>query len=98
MDASGGTVGQPAIAPGGMQPPPDTSRVGLVMGVTAPLFAVAIIVYIMRMITRVTPGLRLGWDDATITLGVVISHHLLPALRFFTKWHRSSLSRSLLSQ
>jgi hypothetical protein len=54
------------------------------MGVTGPFFVIAVTVYIMRMITRVTPGLRLGWDDATITLGVVIFSPTISCHMFFS--------------
>jgi hypothetical protein len=61
-------------------PPPDTSRVPLVVGVTAPVFALAVIAYLMRMATRVINRLHLGWDDYSITVAVVYPHHELLTL------------------
>ncbi|KAF2421128.1 hypothetical protein EJ08DRAFT_520618 [Tothia fuscella] len=64
------SVGLPIALPPGY--PPDTSRVPISDAITSPIFAITIGLYCVRMITRVTPTIRLGWDDVTITVAVVL--------------------------
>jgi hypothetical protein len=47
------------------------SREGLILGVETTLVILAMIVYILRMYSRIRPTLNLSWDDLFITLGVV---------------------------
>jgi hypothetical protein len=47
------------------------SRVGLILGVETAFVVIALLLYTLRIFSRVRPKLNLSWDDLFITLGVV---------------------------
>ena len=47
------------------------SRVGQIVGVETTLFAIAVLLYILRIFSRIRPVNKLSYDDYFITLGVV---------------------------
>jgi hypothetical protein len=55
--------------------PPDTNGIAKVVGASTPIVVLALVVYGLRICSRLKPrpGYRphLGWDDYTVSLGVV---------------------------
>jgi hypothetical protein len=47
------------------------SRVGQILGVETALVVLALLLYTLRIFSRVRPTVKLSWDDLFITLGVV---------------------------
>jgi hypothetical protein len=47
------------------------SRVGQILGVETALVVIALLLYMLRIFSRIRPKLNLSWDDLFITLGVV---------------------------
>jgi hypothetical protein len=47
------------------------TRVGMILGVETTLFILGLLLYTLRMYSRIRPKLNLGWDDLFITLAVV---------------------------
>ncbi|KAF2405301.1 hypothetical protein EJ06DRAFT_468532 [Trichodelitschia bisporula] len=70
--------------------PPDVSRVPLLMAITVPFFAIALCTYVGRIWVRVRPVVRLGWDDAAISIAVflAVAHFILVMLAATHKWGR----------
>ena len=61
-----GPPGPPPVAPG-----PDVSIIGRFLGPSIFLYTVAVTLTVMRLLTRLRPTPRFGWDDAAVTLAVV---------------------------
>jgi hypothetical protein len=47
------------------------SRVGQILGVETALVVITLLLYMLRIFSRIRPKLNLSWDDFFITLGVV---------------------------
>ncbi|KAF2191830.1 hypothetical protein K469DRAFT_654985 [Zopfia rhizophila CBS 207.26] len=54
-------------------PGPDVNGAPKLLGITGGLYVVALLLYGGRMYTRLRPVPRLGWDDYTITMAIILA-------------------------
>lgn len=52
-------------------PGPDVNISGRLVGATVPLVIISVLLYSLRMYTRIRPVFNLSWDDWTISVGIV---------------------------